>query len=134
MLQQATGDETYREATRQTLSAYVEANRGYGEFAASYALAVDLFLNRPVEITVEGHREDENTLSMLRAAAQVPYPNLVLKMVETGANSPVQAHICLDTVCLPPVSDPDGLAPAVAEALTPQENPFGSIFEQFGGL
>ena len=53
-LHQATLNEEYRQLAQRALSAYVEANRNYGEFAATYALAVDLFLNAPVEITVEG--------------------------------------------------------------------------------
>jgi uncharacterized protein YyaL (SSP411 family) len=112
----------------------VEANGAYGEFAAGYAVAVDLFLNRPLEITVEGHPQSNETHAMLRAAAKVPYPHLVIRPVATDIGLPVQAHICLDTVCLPPVGDPNELAKAIAEAVSPQESPFENVFEGFAGF
>jgi len=158
-LHQATGDETYRETAQRTLSAYVEANRVYGEFAASYALTVDLALNEPIEVTIEGHLdeghldegnldeghldegnlneghlENPDTQAMLRAAAQVTYPNIVVKLVEALAENQVVAHVCLNTVCLPPVSDPSELALTVAEAVAPEASSFENIFQQFGGL
>jgi uncharacterized protein YyaL (SSP411 family) len=133
-LYQATGDDAYLGAVHRTLSAFVEANGAYGEFAAGYAVAVDLFLNRPLEITVEGHPQSNETHAMLRAAAKVPYPHLVIKPVATDIGLPVRAHICLDTVCLPPVGDPNELAKAVAEAVSPQESPFENVFESFAGF
>ena len=133
-LYQASGDETYLETAQRTLSAYVEVNRVYGEFAASYALTVDLALNQPIEVTIEGHLENPDTQGMLRAAAQVAYPNLVVKIVEAPAENQALAHVCLKTVCLPPVSNPSDLALTVAEAAVPQASPFEDIFQQFGGI
>jgi uncharacterized protein YyaL (SSP411 family) len=131
-LHQATGEAPYLEAARRTLSAYVEANRVYGEFAASYALTVDLLLHQPVEIGIEGHLDNPGTQAMLRAAAQVPYANPVVKLVEAPLEVPALAHVCLDTVCLPPVSDPADLALTVTEAVAPQASPFENMFQQFG--
>jgi uncharacterized protein YyaL (SSP411 family) len=134
-LHQATLDDSYRQAAQKTLSAYAEANRNYGEFAASYALAVHRFLNSPVEITIEGRPENIATLAMLRAAAKVPYPHLVIKPVSvTDLDAPAQAHVCLDTICLPPVSHPEELALTVANATSAQESPFENILERFTGL
>ena len=133
-LHHATGDHAYRETVYRTLSAFVEANGAYGEFAAGYAVAVDLFLNRPVEITVEGHLQSDETQAMLRAAAKVPYPHLVIKPVATATGLPVQAYICLDTVCLPPITDPKELARAVGKAISPQDSPFENVFESFAGF
>ncbi len=132
-LHQATGDPTLLEAARRTLSAYAEANRAYGEFAAGYALTVDLLLNSPLEVGIEGHPESADTRSMLRAAVTLTHPNLALKFTAAPDGSTAQAHVCLDTVCWPPVSDPAELAPLVSEALTPQESPFADIFQQFAG-
>ena len=133
-LHHATGDDAYREVVHRTLSAFVEANSAYGEFAAGYAVAVDQFLNRSVEITVEGHPQSDETQAMLRAAAKVPYPHLVIKTVATDIGLPVQAHICLDTVCLPPISDPSELSKAVEEVVSPQESPFENVFKSFAGF
>jgi len=133
-LYQANGDETYLETAQRTLSAYVEVNRVYGEFAASYALTVDLALNQPIEVTIEGHPENPDTQGMLRAAAQVAYPNLVVKLVEVSAENQALAHVCLNTVCLPPVGNPSELALTVAEAAAPRASHFEDIFQQFGGV
>lgn len=138
-LNQATLREDYKEVAEATLRAYVEANRSYGEFAASYALALDLFLNSPVEITIEGNFQDNfdqsGTRDMLRAAAQIASPHLVLKPVAIGGNGALaQAHVCLNTVCLPPVSDPSNLATTVEEAFSDGQSPFENIFEKFTGF
>ena len=134
-LHQATLKEEYQQAAQRTLSAYVEANRAYGEVASGYARALDLFLSSPIEITVEGRSEDPQTQALLRAAARVPYPHLVIKLAAAAqSEAPAQAHICLDTVCLPPVSNPEALATAVAGALTRQESPFENILEKFPGF
>ena len=122
-LHHITGDSRYRQAARHTLSAYAEANRDYGELAADYAIAVDRFLNPVVEVTLEGQPGAPDAAAMLAAAMTLDSPNLLLKLalptLETrhpgaGRPTPARAHICLDTVCYPPVSDPAALAAAVA--------------------
>jgi hypothetical protein len=131
-LHQATGEAPYLEAARRTLSAFVEANRIYGEFAAGYALTLDLLLHQPVEIAIEGHLENPDTLELLRAAARVTYANLVIKLIEAPLENQAQAQVCRNTVCLPPVSDPTDLALTVAEAVNPQASPFEDVFRHFG--
>ena len=134
-LHQATLETEYRQAAQRTLSAFVEANRSYGEFASSYARAVDLFLSSPVEISVEGNLADPQTQALLRAAVRVAYPHVVVKPVPSAQpEHPAQAHICLDTLCLPPVGEPELLAGAVAGALTSQASPFENILEKFPGF
>jgi uncharacterized protein YyaL (SSP411 family) len=127
-LHQATGDDTYREAARRTLSAYVEANGVWGEFAAGYAVAVDQFLHRPVEVTLEGHPGNADTGAMLQAMLNVPYPHLIIRPASAGVDSPARAHICVDTLCLPPVSNPAELGQAVQEAVSPRQSPLENIF------
>jgi uncharacterized protein YyaL (SSP411 family) len=119
----------------QTLSAFVEANRDYGEHACSYGLAVDLFLNQPVEITVEGLPENRATQEMGWAAARVSYPHLLIRNLSSpGSDGQALAHVCVDTLCLPPVSDPAALASSVAEAINTQETPSADILEKFTGF
>jgi len=135
-LSQATLNEEYLDIVGQTLSAYVEANRGYGEFAASYALAVSQFLSAPVEITIEGSARDTNTMELVKAAARVSEPFVIIKpALSFEAGNHGQAHVCLNTVCLPPVHDPSKLAETVATATSgQQQSPFENIFERFPGL
>ena len=129
-LHRITRDVNYRQLAQGALSAYVEAHRDYGEFAASYAVAVDLFLNSQLEITIEGHPEDATTRAMLLAAAQVSYPHLIIKPLP-AADEGARAHLCLDTVCLPPISDPEELAATVSNLISGQESPFENILERF---
>jgi uncharacterized protein len=128
-LHQATGEGSYREAARRTLSAFVEANRMYGEFASGYAVAVDQYLHKPVEITIEGDPHSADTRALVHAAVNAPYPHLIIK--PAGGDGPARAHICVETVCLPPVSDPAELSDAVRDAASPQESPFQNIFGSF---
>ena len=118
---QRTGNARYRQAAHHAVSAYVEANRDYGELAADYAIAVDRYLNPVVEVTVEGRPGAPDAAAMLAAAMALDRPHLIIKLVasdtDTAAGAtpfPAQAHICLDTVCYPPVSDPAQLAAAVS--------------------
>ena len=130
-LQQATQNADYREVAEATLSSCIETYRGYGEFAASFGLAVHLLRNQPVEVTIEGRPLDESTMEMLRAAARLDYPNLEIKPVQTAdAVMPAMAHVYLDTLCLPPVSDPGELSATVSGALTAQASPFENILDR----
>ena len=134
-LSHATVNDDYQRVAEATLSAFAETYREHGEFAAGYGLAVDIWLNPPVEITIEGPPEDPSTMAMIRAATRVPYPNLEIKpTLAQSLAAPAMAHVCLKTVCLPPVTDPDKLAISVAEMGSPQDSPFENIFERFTGL
>ncbi len=137
-LHHAATEARYREAAQRALSAFVETYREHGEFAAGYAVAVEALLETPVEVTVEGRLEDPGAWAMLQAASRLPSPHLVTRLTApTGAGGPVRAHVCLDTVCLPPVTDPASLAPLVAGMAAPQDGPFqniGNILERFPGL
>ena len=44
-----------------------------------------------------------------------------------------RAHVCLDTVCLPPVDSADALAEAVSALSSPQASPFDDILRIFPG-
>ena len=135
LLHQATRNEDYRQLAEATLSAFVETYREHGEFAAGFGLAAHLWLNAPVEVAIEGPPGDASTLAMLRAATRLPYPHLQIKPVLTaGVKPPARAHICLDTVCLPPVVDPGDLEDTVNRMFSTQESPFENIFERLPGL
>ncbi len=134
-LNQATRNSDYRELAEATISGFAETYREHGEFAASYGLAVDLWLNPPVEITIEGPPEGADTLAMLKAAWRLSYPHLDIKPVlSANLEPPALAHICLDNVCLPPVTDPDELAGVFADMVSPKASPFENIFERFPGV
>ena len=134
-LNHATKNDDYRPLAEATLSAFADTYRDHGEFAGTYGLLVDLWLNAPVEITIEGTAEDPSTLKMLKAAAALPYPNLEIKpLLAQNFQAPAKALICLDTVCLPPVSDPGELAETVNSMMSDQTSPIENIFQRFPGL
>ena len=132
-LSHITFEDHYLHTAHHTLSAYVEANRDYGELAADYAIAVDRYLNPVVEVTVEGSPGAPDADAMLAAAMTLDSPNLMIKLatVENGA-ALAQAHVCLDTVCYPPVSDPSALADAVAGGGMVTESPFQNVLDLLG--
>ena len=134
-LHHATGDSQYQERAESVLSAFVAINRDYGEHAAAYAVAIDCFLHPPLEITVEGSFDAADYAAMAQAAAGIDYPNVIVKSnLTAGGDGPVQAHICIDTVCFPPVTEPAALAAAAAEALNGAPGPIANIFERFAGF
>ena len=133
-LYQVTRNEDYRQLCEVTLSAFVETYREQGEFAAEYGLAIRLFKNPVVEVTVEGRPGDASCRDLLQAAARLPNPNLDIKTVRTlTEDSRARAHVCLDTVCLPPVDSADALAEAVSALSSPQASPFDDILRIFPG-
>ena len=112
-LYQATRNDDYRQICEATLSAFAAVFREQGEFAADFGLAVSLFTNPLVEVTVEGDPLDPACRELLYAAVRLNSPNLEIKTV-AAESAPALAHVCLDTLCLPPVSAPAGLADAVS--------------------
>ena len=73
-LSHITFEERYLHTAHHTLSAYVDANRDYGELAADYAIAVDRYLNPVVEVTVEGRPGTPDADAMLAAAMELDSP------------------------------------------------------------
>ena len=133
-LHHATGEDQYQQRAESVLSAFVEANRDYGEHAAGYAAVVDRFLHPPLEITLEGNPEAADYAAMVQAAARIDYPHIIIKPALSDRSGPAQAHICLDTICFPPVSQPADLAQSAAVALAGSQSPIENIFERFAGL
>ena len=134
-LHHITGEARYRQAAHHALSAYADANRDYGELAADYAVAVDRYLNPAVEVALEGRPGAPDAAAMLAAALRLDAPNLLVKPAISGdRQAPAQAHICLDNVCYPPVSDPAALADAARGGgnLPSDGSPFQNVLDLLG--
>ncbi|MDA0264293.1 MAG: DUF255 domain-containing protein [Chloroflexi bacterium] len=133
-LYQSTRNEDYRQLAEATLSAFSETFRELGEFSAEYGQAVHILKNAMVEVTVEGRPEDPGCQELIAAAFRLSQPNLDIKTVLAADGDTVaRAHVCLDTVCLPPVDSPQDLAQAVNSLTAPQQSPFQDIFQVFPG-
>ena len=95
---------------------------------------MNLLKNDSVEITVEGGPGDLGYQDMMAAVTRLPQPNLEIKTISSSdASNVVRAHVCLDTICLPPVDSPVELANTVANLTKRQNNPFQDIFQVFPG-
>lgn len=141
----STYDKTYRGLAGTALGAFVPLYQSYGESAASYALAVDRFLHSPVEISVLGMPGDSSTKALMQAAATIPYPHTAIKFVDSSdeervaqtgywaADEPL-AFVCLDTVCLAPIGDPESLRRTVAEFLESGSPGTGSLVQSIGDI
>ena len=130
-LHQVTRNDDYRQLCEATLSAFAGVFREQGEFAADFGLTVDLFKNPAVEVTVEGSPDDPACRELLAAAVRLNNPNLEIKTV--AARGAPSAHVCLDTLCLPPVSTPAALAEAAAGIDNQPVSPFQDILRIFPG-
>ena len=130
-LYQTTRNEDYRQLCEATLSAFAGVFREQGEFAADFGLTVDLFCNPMVEVTVEGNPEDPSCRELLTAATRLNSPNLEIKTVAATGNS--LAHVCLDTLCLPPVRTAAALVECAAGIDNQPASPFQDIFQIFPG-
>ncbi len=130
-LYQSTRNEDYRQLCEATLSAFASVFREQGEFAAEFGLTVDLYASPMVEVTVEGDPEDLACRELLNAAVRLNNPNLEIKTVAAGGSA--LAHICLDTLCLPPTGDPADLAAIAAGMHHQPASPFQDILRIFPG-
>jgi uncharacterized protein YyaL (SSP411 family) len=131
----------YREAAGKALRTFVSAYQDYNEAAAGYALAVHRLLNQPVEVSVVGEAGSPSAKAILTAAATIPYPHTAIKFIDSSdedrlaatgywAGQEAQAYVCLETVCLPPVSDPHALHSTVTEFLESRTQGMGGgIFQ-----
>ena len=135
--------EEYRMAAETALRAYVPVYSEYGEAAAGYALAVHRFLHPPVEVTVVGEAGSPGVKAFLTAAATIPHPNTAINFIAAGdqerlaaagywPGDDAQAYVCMDTVCLAPISDPQALHQTVEEFLNSRTQGIGSIFQDIG--
>jgi len=128
-----TGNALYRERAAQTLEAFAGIAPQYGLFAATYGLAALVHVRHPVQVVVTGAADDPKAAQLEQAAAGTfrfakavlrVTPGVVqgdglapaLKQTIPHLNAEVaQALVCVDTTCLPPVTDPEKLAALLLE-------------------
>lgn len=133
----------YRTRAEEALNAFADVYQDHGEAAAGYALAVQRFLYQPIEVTVVGQPGSMETRAMLKAAATVPYQHVAVQLVSAGdqerlselgyfGGEETQAYVCLETLCLAPVTDPADLHRTVAEFLQSSSQGVDSIFQVLG--
>jgi uncharacterized protein YyaL (SSP411 family) len=127
-LHSLTGEPLYRERAQQTLEAFLAIVPRFSLFAASFGLAALLHARHPTQVVITGPPDDATAQkledvavgvfrfgkSVLRVmpahiAANALAPALQQTLPHLRADVP-QALVCIDTSCLPPISDPERLA------------------------
>ncbi|MEE9201696.1 MAG: DUF255 domain-containing protein [Dehalococcoidia bacterium] len=122
-----TGDSAYREAAHSTLRAFAQAYQQYGTLAADYALSVARFTESPVHVVIVGRPGDDATEGLLSAALSTFRPGKLVQVIDPGADGdrlrelgyltqPVAAYVCRGQTCQAQVTNPEGVAGAVASA------------------
>ena len=127
-----TGEQRYRERATATLEAFAGVAPQYGLFAASYSLALSVYLNPPAQVAVLGRAGDANASRLEQAALSVyRFGSAVLRVTPELLSAGVlpsalaatlphldadvpQALVCAAGVCHPPVDDPDQLRKLLA--------------------
>jgi uncharacterized protein YyaL (SSP411 family) len=126
----------FREVAEDTLEAFAGIAAHYGLFAATYGIALNIYLNPHTQIVVAGSGEAANRLhaaavahfSLNKSVLHLPEGEIVPQMLppalaETIPNLPeVQqgkavAVLCSGFACQPPIADPAELEKAIQSAL-----------------
>ena len=81
-----TDKSTYLEKAKKTLNYFATNYKRYGITAASYGLAVELYMN-PMKINIIGSKEDEKTHQFLTECLKTYNPLKVLEIVDPEKNS-----------------------------------------------
>jgi uncharacterized protein len=130
-----TNDARYRTAAEGTLKAFAGIAPHYGLFAATYAIALDMYLHSHTQVVIAGTGEHADQLelaalkhlSLNKSVLHLPEGEIVAQMLppalaETIPNLPaikegkIVAVVCSGFACQPPISDPAELTKALAKA------------------
>src|SRR5438477_3472137 len=128
-------ESKYRELAEDTLEAFAGIAEHYGLFAATFGIALNIYLNPHMQIVVIGEGKDADRLhditarqfslnkSVLRLAAGEAVPQMLPPaLAETIPNLPAVkqgktiAVLCSGFACQPPIADPAELERAIHEA------------------
>jgi uncharacterized protein len=127
-----TNDQKYRNAAENTLKAFAAIAGHYGLFAATYGIALDMYLHPHTQVVVVGSGEPADKLyaaaagkfslnkSVLHLAQGEAVPQMLPPaLAETIPNLPAVkegktvAVVCSGFTCQPPVTDPEDLIKAL---------------------
>ena len=127
------GRRDYGEAAAKALAAWSDDYRGYGAFAAGYALAVMRLTDHPTHVAVVGRRDDQRTSALRRAALALPLPQCTVASFDPGHDTEIvaregyldsdepAAYVCAAGSCSAPVTDPAALALVAAAGSPPRQ-------------
>jgi uncharacterized protein YyaL (SSP411 family) len=115
-----TGDEEWRELGLAALRSFVGEYRAWGQFATSYANAVERALREPVSIVVVGRMGDPSAERLWRTARRTQDPDAVTLHLDPAVRPQAvaergfpadraAAYVCVGTSCSAPLTDEGSL-------------------------
>ncbi|HTZ72608.1 MAG TPA: thioredoxin domain-containing protein [Candidatus Aquilonibacter sp.] len=122
-----TGERLYHQWAEKTLEAFVGLIPQYGLFAGTYGLAALLHVRHPLQVIITGAAKDAQAHELEKAAHSVyrfgkavlrvtperltsgALPRALKEILPAMDAAKAQAYLCVETTCLPPVSDPAAL-------------------------
>jgi uncharacterized protein YyaL (SSP411 family) len=134
-----TGERLYQQWAEKTLEAFIGLIPNYGLFAGTYGLAALLHARHTLQIVITGAANDPEAAALEKAAHEVyRFAKAVLRVTperlaatalpqalkETLPNldpGKLQAFLCVETTCFPPVTEPSALKSLLATVGLPSE-------------
>ena len=127
-----TGEDSFEKVAERTLKLFADDYERYGIMAASYALALELFLNGPVGITILGGKSKEAEGFREKAREVYSFRRYILQLdtvkdaerirkLGYDAKSAPVAYVCVGKVCGPPLKDPSQIESTITSLLNPQQ-------------
>jgi uncharacterized protein YyaL (SSP411 family) len=120
-LARLTGEDQYRHSAEEALAFFSADYARFSFMAADYARSVNHFLTEPVSVHIVGRVDDARTMGLEAAALKTYAPDKVVQVLDPMRDgtrlhqlgyphegSPL-AYVCVGTLCLPPVSDANGV-------------------------
>ena len=109
-------DILLRNMGNRVLQTFAGSYRDYNMFAADYAVAVALSLLEPVVVTVHTQSGNSGAERFFQAAMSACDKNCTIRTAGLDTDEPIDATICVGSLCRSRVTDPSKLADDIAEA------------------
>ena len=122
-------NEEYSNAGRRALELFIGDYERYGLMAASYGMALDLYLNGPISITIVGSSKSKEFGDFKSRALKVYSPRKYVSYLDPARDSKKIAHlgydkaaapvgyVCVGKVCGPPLKEPSQLEASISSLL-----------------
>ncbi|MCL5961725.1 MAG: AGE family epimerase/isomerase, partial [Chloroflexi bacterium] len=127
-----TGAAEYGTAAEATLRCFADDYPRFRLFAATYAMAVQRFLNFPTQITIVSGAGDKRARELLGAALGIYDPTKIVQMLDPATDqerlgqlgyppmpTPL-AYVCVGRTCARPTDKPGEIGERVRQLVSPQ--------------
>jgi hypothetical protein len=114
-------DEKYRKWAKSTIQSFSGQLKNYGFLASRFGLAIDRFLNYPLQITIVGSLDDKRTKALTQEGLKFYEPGKIVETLDPKSDKPTiekrkypiteipTAYVCIGTRCIEPIKEADKL-------------------------